>query len=424
MQNNLQIFNFSLVNKMRYVLITWLPFSLTEKGHYKIDIDGWYWDLKAHMEQFEDLHVFAPMKPELSEEDSKNIFTGDEITFHPLPYFDNQRQFLGNLPKIVSIIAREINKDDIVHNTATALPPLGLTANFICLLKGYKKRVLIFDADFIADLDLYSKSAGNPLSKTFYLILKTFYSPLFKFSIKNTPLVLVGGENLLDRYKDEGKVIRYKTSWVKKKDIISESQLEEKMKDSLKERINLCFSATLIPKKNPSCAIEAVKILKERNIPVKLSIMPIPFKGDTLEEELKEMVIKNDLSDVVDFWGIVPYGEPFYKAIRDHDAILVPNLSGEEPRIIYDALANGTAVIGANLKGFSIISTDKNGILCDPTNPKCFADAVEKLYWNKDLLREITFNGLETMKINTIENMHKSRKEHILQTLFKENHAV
>ncbi|MGF7119236.1 glycosyltransferase family 4 protein [Methanobacterium oryzae] len=404
---------------MRYVLITWLPFSQTEKGLYKIDIDGWYWDLKAHLEQFHDLHVFAPMKTDLlpDSSDITNTFSPDEIKFHPLPYFENQKQFILKLPKIVSIIAREIHRDDIIHNTATAVPPLGLITNFICLMKGYKKRLLIFDADFISDLELYNRTADNFLSKAFYLLLKQVYSPLFKFSIKNTPLVLVGGENLLDRYKYEGKVIRYKTSWVKKKDIISKSQLERKIEYSLKDGFNLCFAATLIPKKNPVCAIEAVKILKERGIPCKLNILPIPFKGDTLDEELKELIKKYNLADIVKIWGIVPYGEPFYNALREHDAILVPNLSGEEPRIIYDAMANGTVVIGSNLKGFSIISTNQNGILCDPTDPKCFADAVEKLYKNKDLLKKIVLNGLNTMEINTIENMHESRKKYIIETL-------
>ncbi len=409
---------------MRYVLITYLPFSLTEKGRFRVDIDGWYWDLKAHIDHFEDLHVFAPMKEEKipDNEELTNVFSSDEIQFHPLPYFENnakikdQTKFLFNLPKIISIIGREIKKDDIIHSTGAAIPPLGLAVNFVCFLKGYKKRLLVLDADFISDLDLYSKTSQNIFSKGFYKLLKTCYYPIFKYSIKKTPLTLVGGENLLQRYSDNGNVVKYKTSWIKGKDIISEAQLSKKIKNSSDECINLCFSATLIPKKNPACAIETVKILKKRGIRCKLDILPIPFNGDTLEEELKELIKKYGLSDIVNIWGIVPYGEPFYKAIREHDIILVPNLSDEEPRIIYDAMANGTVVIGSNSKGFAIISSNKNGILCNPDDPECFADAVEKLYNNRNMLSKIALNGLETIKNNTIEKMHYSRKKHIIET--------
>jgi len=130
------------------------------------------------------------------------------------------------------------------------------------------------------------------------------------------------------------------------------------------------------------------------------------------------MQLKYELEDTVKFWGILPYGDPFYEALREHDVILVPNLSGEEPRIIYDAMANGTVVIGADLRSFSIISNYSNGILCDPQNPACFADAVEKLYKNKQLLNEIAYKGLETMEKNSMESMHEGRKKHILKTFY------
>jgi len=407
---------------MRYVLITWLPFSLTEKDRFKVDIDGWYWELKTHSEHFKDLHVFAPMKKEIipDNDDLTNVFSEDEIKFHALPYFENPLQFMIKLPRIVSTISNFIEKDDIIHNKATAIPPIGHIVNYVCMLRGYKNRLLIYDADFIADLDLYMESSNNIFSKSFYLLLKYFYSPIFKFSIRKTPLTFVGGENLLERYKDEGNVIKYNTSWVKKRDIISKQQLKQKLENRSEEFVNLCFVASLIPKKNPGCAIEAAKILKERGIPCKLNILPVPYRGreETLEEDLEELVSKYDLEDTVKFWGILPYGDPFYEALREHDVILVPNLSGEEPRIIYDAMANGTVVIGADLRSFSIISNYSNGILCDPQNPACFADAVEKLYKNKQLLNEIAYKGLETMEKNSMESMHEGRKKHILKTFY------
>ena len=108
--------------------------------------------------------------------------------------------------------------------------------------------------------------------------------------------------------------------------------------------------------------------------------------------------------------GLVPYGEPFYNTLREYDAILVPNLSGEQPRVIFDAMANAVVVIGSNIRSLSsIIKSGVNGILCNPRNPKDFASAIQKLYEDKELQERIIHAGIKTIEENTIESIHMRR---------------
>jgi glycosyltransferase involved in cell wall biosynthesis len=68
------------------------------------------------------------------------------------------------------------------------------------------------------------------------------------------------------------------------------------------------------------------------------------------------------------------------KSSEINERVRVPNLSSEQPRIIFDVMANGLVVIGLTNPFKGIIKSGINGILCDPRNPESFALAVQRLY--------------------------------------------
>lgn len=348
-------------------------------------------------------------------------FPKGSVHFHSLPTFKTPIQFLIKLPKILYILFRDIQKEDIIHSTGTAYPPLGLMANILCLLKGCKKRIVVFDADFISDLELFITSERNLFKRFIYVLIKRFYSFIFRFCIAHSPLTFVVGGSLYRRYKHYGHVVKIYASWVKEKDIISPIDLKKKIHDFFeRDEIRLCFAASLIPKKNPTCAIHVAKILKDRGVKFILDV----FGKGPMQKELGEVVEKYGLSNHVTFKGVIPYGKQFYEALRRYDVILVPNLSGEQPRIIFDAMANGVVVIGADIKSFDVISNGENGILCNPRDPESFAFAVENLYKNKDALEKLIYAGIKTVKRNTIESIHKKRIQIIEDIFFKNEKKV
>jgi glycosyltransferase involved in cell wall biosynthesis len=102
-----------------------------------------------------------------------------------------------------------------------------------------------------------------------------------------------------------------------------------------------------------------------------------------------------------------------------YDILLLPNLSGEQPRVLFDAMANGVLAIASDIVSLSdLITNDHNGILCDPRDPDSFAVAVERLYLNKKILEPLLYNGMLTARQNTIESMHEKRKSVIQATFY------
>lgn len=395
-----------------------MPYSI--KGNSYIVDKLWGWEIEAIINSLNDfeIHIFAPFKPDYEIEFPFYIDT-ESVFFHPLPYFkpyyQNILDFCKKLPKIMFTILNHIKKEDIVQIPGTAYPPIGLLTNYILFFKNYKKRIAVLDADFIGDIGVYLDYESNISKKLLFYIIKNFYAELSNFHVKSTPLTFVFGDNLFERYKKYGNVKKVYGSWIKENDIIKSSQINKKIDDALKrDEIRLCFVGSLTTKKNPICAVNCAKILKARNIPFILDIM-----GEgPLKTKIKKQLKENNLNEQVFLKGIIPYGGPFYNKLRIYDAILIPNLSGEQPRIIFDALANGVIVIGSDILSFSIISSEVNGFLCNPNEPLCFANVIENIYKdkNRNLFEKLIYNGVQTANENTIEYIYNQRMEIIKKT--------
>jgi len=400
--------------KMRYLLVTSVPFAFTDDGGCAVNT-LWGWDLKAHSDLFSDLHVIAP-KDTYDRDKYDYIFPENTIHFHALPKWKSSVDFICKFPMIFAILYNTLHKDDIVHTTATAHSPIGLLANFICRIKGCVNSVIVFDADAIGDLELrIAKEKG--IRKISLIALQKILFKVFTFCISHTALTFVVGDAIANRYRNFNNVIKIYASWVKKTDIISPKCLGDKIADAHnRDGLRICFAASLIPKKNPKCAIEVIKLLRDTNIRVTLDIL-----GEgPLRDELEELVNYHHLSNIVTFINPIPYGKRFYNALQGYDAILVPNLSNEQPRIIFDAMANGVVVIGSDIESFSIIKNGENGLLCDPKCPESFVRAVEWIYKDKWLLEHMIYNGINTVEENTLESMHRVRAEKI-NHIFKLN---
>ena len=364
----------------------------------------WGWDLHAQFKVVEDLHVIAP---KVAYEPKNNYieFKPNSITFHSLPHTPNLIRFLINIPFIIYYFNKEFNNTDLISFSSNPYPPLGIMANILCYIKNYKKTLFVIDADFINDLELKINLEKQFTKRITLKFLKKFYAFIFNFCINNSMLTFVVGDELFDRYGKKENVFKIYASWIKYQDIIPLSELTEKIENKKSNKINICFMGTLKYTKNPQAAIETVKILNNRKIPIKLDI----FGNGPLKSELLNTIKNYNLSEQINFKEYISYGEKFYKNLRKYDIIIIPNLSGEQPRIIFDAWANGVAIIGSKINSFSIITNYYNGILCDPTKPNCFANSIEKLNSNKALIKKLVFNGRKQVEENTIESIYDKR---------------
>jgi glycosyltransferase involved in cell wall biosynthesis len=399
---------------MRYVIVTPIPFALTPDQCYAVD-ELWGWYLTAELATFNHVCVFAPLSATFESYEFPYIFPKDvSITFYPLPHFANRSQFLIRWPKILYVLSKNIRREDLVHSVGSVRLPVGITAHILCLLRGHKKRIFVLDEDYVTNIALTIQSENDVLKKAAFVVIRPLYEFIIKFCIATAPLTFVVGAALYKSYEKYGNVRKIHASWVRKNDILVPMQIEEKLKNGLERgRCKILFAGRLIYIKGPLIAVKAVKVLKERGVPVALDI----YGQGALLRELQDFVTLNDLSDGVTFKGVLHYAS-FYPMLKQYDAIVIPNISGEQPRIIFDAMANGVAVVGSEIDSFTdIISHGVNGLLCTAGNPESFAFAIECLFKNKQLLTKILHGGIKTVEENTIE-LTSAKRRQIIESVF------
>jgi len=105
-----------------------------------------------------------------------------------------------------------------------------------------------------------------------------------------------------------------------------------------------------------------------------------------------------------------PYDKDFFSVLRGYHAVLIPSISEEQPRLIYDAFSQGIPVIGSNTDGIrQIVNHGKTGMLTPTGDPCALSQAMK---WAANNLEKLKDFGLEAIKIarqHTHAHMHDQR---------------
>jgi len=398
---------------IRYALFTHIPYSY-DQGRYLTDV-LWYWDLKATMRSlsnFGKLSVVAPMSlpfiirnPALFERQDFAM-----LELHPLPVIFTIKDFLRSLPRLTYDINKHVSNSDIVHANCTLFPPVGVLALVFAFFKN-KKRIFVIDGDAVKDLEIEILVEKKVVKRIFLIAMRIFSSALLNFCVTASNFTFVVGSALYRRYGHWKKVLKINASWVRECDIVPAQELREKLREISKtDPLRVLYSSSLNYRKGILTAIKSFEILKERKTPVTLTIL-----GEgPLKKDMQRIIKNSRLNSYVSYAGYVPYGSHFYRTLRQYDAVLIPNLSDEQPRILFDALANGVAVIASDIEAFrDVVSNGQNARLFSKDDPTELASVIEEVSGNRQLLRELIENGVETSKMYTQEKVYERRMKAI-----------
>jgi glycosyltransferase involved in cell wall biosynthesis len=150
----------------------------------------------------------------------------------------------------------------------------------------------------------------------------------------------------------------------------------------------LGIASRLDPQKGQDCAIQALAILKKKNISVRLAIIG----ENTRNEEnyfstLQKMAMDLDVQDRIHFAG---YREDMEKIMASLDVLLMPSLRETFGLVLIEAMASKTAVIATNAGGVpNIIDPEVNGLLVPPQDPQALANAIESLISKPDYYQRL-----------------------------------
>jgi glycosyltransferase involved in cell wall biosynthesis len=288
---------------------------------------------------------------------------------------------------------------DSMLSTAVPYPPVGILANVLGYFRK-KKRTFWIDTDIEGYWEWQIKSA--PIHIAMYLkSIQLIYSAIVRFCVRTSQSTVVSADDVVNRYRNSGNLVKHTWSSVSNQDTVSATQLEEKIAKIQEGNLRLMTASTLYPMKGIQYAVEAARIfIKEMGIPASLDI----YGDGHMRSELEHLVEQYELSDTVHFKGTVPYGGQFFDCLREHDCVLIPDLPGPLSRTIFDALAQGTAIIASNTEAINgVLSDGWDALLVATGDPAGIADAVQRLHRDRKLLSKIIRNGAETAKKYTIK---------------------
>jgi len=166
---------------------------------------------------------------------------------------------------------------------------------------------------------------------------------------------------------------------------------ELKINDSEK---TILFVGTLKTVKGIKYLIEAIKIVKEKSLKIKLLLV-----GDGEEKkELEKISEKLNLKENIVFVGRVDNGEiPKYMALSD--IFVLPSLSEGLPVVILEAMASGLPIIATKVGGVPDIMKDgENGFLVDPKSPAQIAEKILYLLADDNARKLISLNNFKKSK--------------------------
>ena len=151
---------------------------------------------------------------------------------------------------------------------------------------------------------------------------------------------------------------------------------------------SLFYVGTILESKGVGDLIDAVTLLRERALPVRVSLA-----GTGAVEEMKQRALALGIAEHVNFMGRVS-NDDVQRFMREHDAVVVPSRSTYAeglPMSIYEGLCSRTPLIVSSHPMFVPALGKQDGVLMfEEGNPKSLAQAIELLLQDPAIYRRVS----------------------------------
>lgn len=170
--------------------------------------------------------------------------------------------------------------------------------------------------------------------------------------------------------------------------IITQKEMPALINKTIKNVTKLLMIGVLHENKNQLQAIKASKILNDKGLLIKLTLV-----GDNVGEYYEKLlayVKNNNLDNVVDFVGFTAHPDKYYK---QNDITLVCSRNEGMGRVTVESLAYSTPVIGYDAAATNELIADAYSGLLYKNDEVNLAEAIERLIGDKMLYENIKTNG-------------------------------
>jgi glycosyltransferase involved in cell wall biosynthesis len=399
--------------EQRYFLCIGIHCYRDAEGRRYLD-QLWYKDLKEHLRYIKHLTLASPCQSGVPPAgaillDTEGEFKGIQFIDLPAP-----RSFLAallSLPVTIALLWQAIQQADIVHTGVAGWPisPGWLITPIAKILK--KKLVIVVESAF------WRLQPG--VLATFTARKRSDFSEwLNRWCVNRTDLAIFTHEeyreSLLSQ-SERGHIIY--CSWVDEENILADADAQkiwhEKISPEAQE-LKILFAGRLTASKGVLILLEAMKLLDESGLVVKLDILGQGELRETCDRASQQSYKAVEIQTL----GTVPYGPPLFERMQSYHALVIPTISDEGHRVVYDAYAQALPILASNTVGLrEIVQDQKTGVLIQPEDPVALANVLK---WGLQNLEQLEGMGMASLKVArtlTHQQMHQQRWRLLLEML-------
>jgi glycosyltransferase involved in cell wall biosynthesis len=211
---------------------------------------------------------------------------------------------------------------------------------------------------------------------------------------------------LLRRNPDRGHVIE--ASWIDESNLLDDAQLSSVIDRRRRDtgRLRLVFVGRLTREKGLVVLLDAVTAALRDGVWIELDI----FGEGPLTDHCVEQIRMLGPTATVRLRGTLPYDQRFFETLRGYDLLVAPTISDEQPRVIFDAYAQGVPVIASRTSGLAqCVDDNVTGFLVPAGDVRALQTCVTQLADRPATLSEMSLACVTRARGLTHRQMHRKR---------------
>lgn len=392
--------------KEPYLLCVCVPVSIDGEGRRWTD-ELWAKDLELHLEYLDDLTLASPAVQEQPRERDVclNQPPFDRLKYIDLPYPRSYGAVLWGLPGLVRKLWSGARNASIVHSGFGGWP---IAEGLLLTPIGKLQKKLV-----VTNMESSFWRHSGPHVSWRKKIFSSVMEQLTRFAVRIADLRFFTSKAYAAEFLPENAPRSFvvPATWLNEEWILSDEQAAAAW-DAKQGATRLIFAGRLVAEKGVDVLLKAIDEASDARAEITI------IGEGPMRDRCVRAAHENHGSVSVQFLDPVQYGEPFLATLRNHDAVLLPSLSSEQPRIPFDAFSQAVPVIGSATGGIcEVVEAGVTGRLVPPGDAGALAQALIWASSDRTELRRMGLTALLKSRESTHRAMHRRRQEILLQTL-------
>lgn len=394
----------------RYLSVTNIPYFTDEDGGILFE-RAWHHDLIQHLEYLPGYILAAPRRAAPAER-ADLVQISDEarkrMQIVPLPDPKSRVAAVLALPRTLAKVWRAVGQSDVVHGGIAGWPyPIGWLAIPIARVRGKKVVVIVESAPWRLPANSPARSLRKRIEAAVYETLGRWGCRLANVSFYTQPAYR-------DQFHGRARTPAFvaPATWVNAEDVLDDERARESWVQKMGQPVRFLFAGRLVAEKGIDILLAAAHTLAKAGVHGALHLIgdgplrsaaaaaesPGPFEIRTFEP--------------------IPNGKPFLDFLQTYHVAVIPSLTDEQPRVVFDAAARAVAVLASDTDGLRPhVEHRRTGMLVAPGDAGALAAAMLEMAHSGDLLRGMAMEALHRVRKHTHRSMHVERSRRLAQHL-------